>query len=125
MENLLALADDDALALKALARKALVDGGDLHIVNCHTALLHKAARLAAGRAPVICEVPFPSLEISWEGIFAVRRTPAEDKIAFPSRGSLNAEVWPPYMPGDFVCPILCRCTSPLAFFTGICYTICS
>ena len=45
MENLLALADDDALALKALARKALVDGGDLHIVNCHTALCSRAVCL--------------------------------------------------------------------------------
>ena len=43
MEYLLALADDDALPLEALAREALVDGSDLHIVDCHTALLHKAA----------------------------------------------------------------------------------
>ena len=50
MEDLLALADDDTLALEALACKALVDGGDLHVVDRHTALLDEAARLTAGRA---------------------------------------------------------------------------
>lgn len=50
VEDLLTLADDDALALKTFTRKALVDGGDLHIINRHTALLDQTARLTAGRA---------------------------------------------------------------------------
>ena len=50
VEDLLTLADDDALALKTFTRKALIDGGDLHIIDRHTALLDQTARLTAGRA---------------------------------------------------------------------------